>query len=139
MSEYITRSEFALHATAEEANQRITNDRLSEGNTRMERIEDRLDRHAEASEARHSALIQSINSYMEKQAEVEAAFLTTKDGRRDFFGHYVSHETDETRKITWRRRFDTITTAVMVSAAIGVLAWLGSLAWKGFLAGPIKP
>ena len=136
MSDYVTKAEFALHAAAEEANQRITNDRLMEGNERMGRIEDRLDRHAEASAQRQTALIQSIHAYMEKQQEIEDAFLI-KDGRRDYLGHRVEHSGSEEWRNTWRRRFDIIMTTVMVSATVGALAWVGTLMWKGFLAGPV--
>jgi hypothetical protein len=39
MSDFVTSNEFELHAKNEEANQRITNDALHEGNIRMGNIE----------------------------------------------------------------------------------------------------
>lgn len=92
--------------------------------------------HRASSERRHSALINSINSYMERQTEIEEAFLT-REGKKDFIGHKTDHELRLERSQTWRRRFDTIMTTVMVSATVGALAWVGTLVWKGFLAGPV--
>ena len=92
----------------------------------------------ESSERRHAALLQSINSYMEKQNDIEEAFLTDKQGRRDFIGHKSDHEERLERAQIWRRRLDTVLTAVVTSAAIGGLAWLGVIVWRAFLQGPVK-
>lgn len=82
------------------------------------------DRHAEI-----VALIQSVN--------IVAALPKTKDGKPDIFGHCEEHEDGRDRRQTWRRRLDTVTTAILVSASLGALGWVGTIIWRAFLVGPV--
>ena len=82
------------------------------------------DRHAEL-----VALIHSINI-------VEA--LPKYDGKPDVHGHRNDHETRMKAGEAWRKRYETIITAVIGSISIGVIAWIGSVVWRAFLMGP-KP
>jgi hypothetical protein len=85
----------------------------------------------ERAEERHSeiiALIATVNV-------VDA--LPKVDGKPDIHGHRNDHEVRKEAGITWRRRFDTITTAIMVMAATSTFGWAVFALWKAFLQGPV--
>ena len=90
----------------------------------------------EESDRRHTALITSINSYMEKQCEIEEAFLKGDDGKRDYHGHKQDHATRLTRAQWWDKMKDTAISKVIEWAAVAVVAWLVLVTWQGILAGP---
>ncbi len=92
----------------------------------------------EAAERRHTTLIQSINSYMDKQAVFESAFLRNPDGTIDFSGHHDDHFTRNrwgVRLGKWLEDgFGNIVKIFMASGAF----WLIYQAWEHLLKGPPK-
>lgn len=92
--------------------------------------------HREESDRKHTALLQSITAYMERQAAIEAAFLKNAEGKPDFEGHHADHNTRKTRSLWWSNFRDKIVQKVGEWAAVLFLTWLGYNLWIAFLQGP---
>ena len=89
----------------------------------------------EDAEKRHTALIMSINSYMDKQEEMCKAFLQ-RDGEPDYSGHHDDHAS---RKAVNDRLSKVKDEAVAHVAKTGLLAfcvWFLYIVWDSLLRGP---
>jgi hypothetical protein len=90
----------------------------------------------EASEKRHSSLIQSIHAYMTKQNEIENAFLKNEQGAPDFHGHWYDHSHRKQAAIWWGNVKGGTIAKLVEWGAIAVIAWIGMNLWTAFLHGP---
>jgi hypothetical protein len=91
---------------------------------------------------RHKALLQSVESHMDKTAEIYEhfveAFPTDKKGKPDFHGHAAAHESwIESSKET-KELLGYVKKIVLASAATALVSWITFLIWNGVLHGPGK-
>ena len=98
-------------------------------------VQDDLTEWRIAAEKRHSALIQSLESWTEK-IDCSNAFITLPDGRKDLQGHKDDHLTrlqfdDWTKKV---KQEVIINTAKV--GTVGVLTWFMYVLWEAFIKGP---
>ena len=88
-----------------------------------------------AAEKRHTALIQSLESWTAK-VDCSDAFITTPDGKKDLQGHKDDHLTrlqfdDWTRKV----KQEVIMNTAQVRT-LGILTWIMYVIWAAFVKGP---
>ena len=105
---------------------------------RLQHLEDKIDRNAEAAERRHSALIDSITAYMGHVELVEQAFLKDQQGRPDFVGHHADHHQRKTFGDWLRKQKDDALGQVMRGAMYSVFIFILYTLWDAFLKGPPK-
>ena len=91
---------------------------------------------------RHKALLQLVESHMDKTAEIYEhfveAFPTDKKGKPDFHGHAAAHESwIESSKET-KELLGYVKKIVLASAATALVSWVTFLIWNGVLHGPVK-
>lgn len=131
--------------------QNVFDEHASEEMTRYREILRKIDdnkaaseeRHADLEshmEERHSALIQSIQSYVDKverfSIAVESAFPKDAAGKTDFAGHAAYHSKliDEAKEASEFRKY--IKRVVAAAAAIASLTWIWNVVWPAIVAGP---
>jgi predicted transcriptional regulator len=90
------------------------------------------------SEQRHAALIQSIDSYMDKSTKMENAFLKTHEGILDYSGHYQDHHSR--RRIgDWMAEARSKTALKLIEYfSLAFALWLLYTVWEAFIKGPQK-
>jgi len=94
----------------------------------------------DASARRHGALLQSIQSYMDKidakMHEVPCPHLKETIVDANFKGHHDYHrdEMNWNQKITDFKWF--VVKAVVGTGSVAFLGWIGILMWSGLLRGP---
>ncbi len=91
---------------------------------------------------RHTALLQSVESHMDKTAEIYErfveAFPVDKKGKPDFHGHAAAHDSwIESSKET-KELLGYVKKIVLASAATALVSWITFLIWNGVLHGPVK-
>ena len=91
---------------------------------------------------RHKALLHSVESHMDKTAEIYdhfvEAFPIDKKGKPDFHGHAAAHESwIESSKET-KELLGYVKRIVLASAATALVSWVTFLIWNGVLHGPVK-
>jgi glutathionylspermidine synthase len=112
------------------------NKHMDEEEGEIEAIMQIVQDNREESDRRHTALIESINSYMTKQTEIEEAFLKGEDGKRDFHGHHLDHASRLTRAQWFEKIRDHALGKIIEWAALGFVVWLLMSMWQTFLKGP---
>ncbi len=117
-----------------------TNDRLTkhmeEEEDEIEEVKNTIEQYRKESEARHSNLIQSINSYMDKTADLHEAFIKTPEGKPDLHGHRDDHHARKQfagKVEKWR---DEAVGNVVKVTTLGALIWLFYAVWDALLRGP---
>jgi len=103
---------------------------------RYSAIAESIEAQTKSSEARHGALIQSIQAYMSRQEEIESAFLKDGEGRRDFHGHWYDHNHRKNLAVWWQGVKDSVLMKVIEWGSVLLLGWLGLMIWHGILQGP---
>ena len=105
---------------------------------RMQSLEDKIDRNAEESARRHSALIDSITAYMGHVELVEQAFLKDKEGRPDYKGHHDDHYSRKTFADWLRQQRTAALGQVLRGVMYAIFTLILYTLWDAFLKGPPK-
>lgn len=105
---------------------------------RLQHLEDKIDRNAEAAEKRHSALIDSITAYMGHVELVEQAFIKDKEGRPDYHGHREDHYTRKTFGDWLKKQREDALGQVMRGVMYSIFVFILYTLWDAFLKGPPK-
>ena len=105
---------------------------------RLQHLEDKIDRNAEAAERRHSALIDSITAYMGHVELVEQAFLKDKEGRPDFKGHHDDHYVRRDLGAWLSRLWKESLGGFLKATFYSIIALIIYTVWEAFLKGPPK-
>jgi len=108
----------------------------------MNHVQETLDRHTAKMDtkfdhvnARIDNLIESISSYMDKQEDIEKAFLKTHDGRPDFHGHFYDHDHRRQLGIWWDGVKDKAITKLIEWGVVVTVGWIAINLWDAFLKG----
>lgn len=111
----------------------------------MNHVQETLDKHTVKMDEKFSHvnsrldnLMQSINSYMAKQEDIEVAFLKTKDGKPDYHGHFYDHDHRKQVAEWWGTVKDKAIVKLAEWVAVGVAGWIMYTLWEAFLKGPPK-
>lgn len=91
---------------------------------------------------RHKHLLRSVESHMEKTAEIYDSFVEAfpmdKRGKPDFRGHAAAHENWIEQSKETKLLIAYVKRVVLSAAGVALSAWLTILVWNGVLHGPMK-
>jgi hypothetical protein len=105
---------------------------------RLQHLEEKMDRNNKASEERHAALINSINSYMNHVELVEQAFIKDVEGRPDFKGHHDDHHSRKKFSDWLKKQREDALGQVLRGVMYSVITIILYTLWDAFLKGPPK-